>query len=69
MNDALIMRIWNGWTPEQRNMSFQQFRKECKVLSDPVQMQHDLQDIELRKARQRSNQIRIDRGMKNGKCL
>ena len=65
MNDALIMRIWNGWTPEQRNMSFQRFRQECKALSDPATMQRDLQDIELRKARQRSNQIRMDRGMKN----
>lgn len=66
MTDAEIMRVWNRWGKEDQNMPFQQFRKECKALSDPVKMQRDLQDIELRKARQRSNQIRIDRGMKNG---
>lgn len=65
MNEATILKIWKGFTPEQRNMPFVEFRKEMNALSDPVQMQKDLSEIQLRKARQRSNQIRIDKAKEN----
>ena len=62
MNDALIKRIWDGFGPGGQNMPYAEFHKEMKGLSDQKQIQKDLQDIELQKARHRSNQIRIDRG-------
>jgi hypothetical protein len=42
-------------------MSLAAFRKEIKDLTDPVKIQKDLAEIELIKARARSNKIRIDR--------
>ena len=62
MDNAAIKKVWDGFGPEGQNMSFSEFRREMKALSDPAKIQRDLADIELLKARERSNRIRIDRG-------
>ena len=40
MNDADIKRIYNKI--ENKDMPFDEFRKELKALTDPVRMQQDL---------------------------
>lgn len=65
MNDKEIKRVWDGFGPDGQNMSLAAFRKEMKDLTDPVKIQQDLAEIELVKARQRSNKIRIDKALDN----
>lgn len=65
MTDEQINKIYNRFSPEQRNMTRVEFVKEMKTLTDPAQMQKDLADIELQKARYRTNKIRIDRARRN----
>lgn len=60
-NEA-IRAIWDGFT--EKDMSYEQFAQELSALSDPQKMMSDLQDIELKKARQRSHQARIDKALK-----
>jgi len=62
-----IDQIYNGLPPEGRDMSREAFRKAIKDLSDPVKMQQDLANIQILKARERTNRIRIDRGLKKKK--
>ena len=45
-------------------MSFEDFCKEIKGLSDPAKMRKDLAEIELIKARERTNKARIDRAVR-----
>ena len=61
MDNAAIKKIWDGFGPEGQNMTLAEFRKEMHALTDPNKIQEDLADIELLKARERSNKIRIDR--------
>ena len=61
MNDAEIKRVWDGFGESGQNMTFDEFRKEVKKLTSAANIQQDLADIELLKARERSNKIRIDR--------
>lgn len=63
MDDSLILRIWNKFTPEGQNMPFAQFRKEMKGLTDPNKIRQDLSEIQLQKARVRTNKIRIDKAL------
>lgn len=65
MTDEQIKRIWNRFPPEKQNMTFEDFKKELQGLSDPVQMQEDLADIQMQKAIFNTNKIRVDRAMKN----
>ena len=64
MNEALINRIYDKFPSEGRDMSREDFHKEMQGLVDPVKMQQDLANIELLKARERTNRIRIDRSLK-----
>ncbi|GAH69636.1 unnamed protein product [marine sediment metagenome] len=61
-----INKIYNRFSSEQRNISRAEFIKEMQDLTCPKKMQKDLSDIELQKARYRSNKIRIDKATKNG---
>ena len=61
MTDEEIRQKYNSFTPEQRNMSFPEFKKQIKDLTNPTKMQQDLGDIQLQKAIFRTNKIRIDR--------
>lgn len=65
MDEQTIKRIWDGFGKEGQNMSFGQFRKEMLGLTSQAGIQRDLRDIELQKARHRTNKIRIDRAMEN----
>lgn len=62
-----IDRIYDSFPIENRNMSRAEFKKAIKDLSDPIKMQQDLANIELLKARERTNKIRIDRSLKRRK--
>lgn len=59
--------IYNNFPPDKRDLSRVEFRKEIKALFDPVKMQRDLANIELMRARERTNRIRIDRSLRKKK--
>ncbi len=63
MNDKQIKEIYDGFGFDGQNMTLADFRREIKDLTDPVKMQADLAEIELMKARERTNKIRIDRSL------
>ena len=50
------------WLDEPRNMSWPDFLKEYLAATAPATMQ-ELMDIELQKARGRTEKLRIDRGI------
>lgn len=62
-----IDRIYDNFPVEKRDMSRAEFRKAIKDLSDPGKMQEDLANIQLLKATERTNRIRIDRNLKRRK--
>jgi len=59
MNDQQLRRIYNGF--EIKDMSFEAFAKEINGLSDPVQMQNDLANIQVLKQRAKTTKQNIDR--------
>ena len=59
MDIAKIRKVYDGFAV--KNISFQEFARRIQGLSDPGRMRRDLDEIELRKARERTNRIRIDR--------
>jgi len=61
MNNQQLRQIYDGFTV--KDMSFSDFAKEMRDLSDPIKIREDLANIELLKARARTNKIRIDRAM------
>lgn len=63
MDNATILKMWNGFTDQGKDMSFAEFRKEMDNLTDPEKIADDLADIELQKTRVRSNKLRIDRAL------
>lgn len=63
MDEAAIKQIWDGFGPDGQNMPYSQFRKEMHALTSQAGIQRDLADIELQKARHRTNKIRIDRAL------
>lgn len=65
MDEQIIKRIWDGFGPNGQNMSFAEFRKEMHALTSQAGIQRDLADIEMQKARHRTNKIRIDRAIEN----
>ena len=67
MNNAQIDAIYNRFPVDKRDMSREEFRKAIRDLSDPKKMERDLENIQLLKARERTNRIRIDRSLKRGK--
>ena len=68
MNENIILRTWNQFSAKGKaTMSFAEFRKEMNNLTDPIKMRQDLEGIELRKARERSAKINIDRVVKGSK--
>lgn len=67
MNNAQINRIYDSFPADKRDMSRADFIREIKGLADPVKMQQDLAQIELLKAKGRTNKLRIDRSLKRKK--
>lgn len=59
MTEAEIKAIYDSF--EKKDMPFAQFRKELKDVQDPDKMASDLSDIELLRARERMNRIRINK--------
>lgn len=60
MNKQQLRQIYNKFTV--KDMSFPDFVKEMKSLSDPVKMREDLSKIQVAKI----NRARIDRAIKKG---
>jgi len=56
---AIYSKMW----PNGTDMTEQEFVKSMVDLCDPKKMMDDLGDVQLRKARQRSNKIRINKAM------
>jgi len=67
MNNIQINKIYDSFPADKRDMSRADFVREIKGLADPVKMQQDLANIELLKARERTNRIRIDRSLRKEK--
>lgn len=61
MKDEEIKQIWDGFGPDRQNMPKAEFFREMRDLTDQTKIQEDLREIELMKARQRCNKIRIDK--------
>ena len=60
MTETEIKAIYDN---TNKDMPFAEFRQELKDVMDPNKMVKDLGDIELRKARERMNRMRIDNTM------
>lgn len=54
-----LKRIYDSF--EVKDLSWDEFRNQMLALSDPKKMMGDLGDIELRKARERLNRMRIQK--------
>jgi len=63
MNNAQINRIYDSFPTEARDISRTDFIKEIKGLIDQTRMEQDLANIQLLKARERTNKQRIDRSL------
>lgn len=61
LDDQNIRKIYDWF--DEPNMTFEDFRKEMRELTDQKLIQRDLADIELQKARTRTSKIRIDATM------
>jgi len=59
LTDEAIRAIWNSFGPEGQDMPFAEFRKQLIDLCNPKKMMDDLSDMQLRKARERLNRMRI----------
>lgn len=57
LTEPAIRALYDSF--EEKDMPYAQFRKELIDLCDPNKMFDDLSDIELRKARERMNKLRI----------
>lgn len=64
---AKARELWNMFGPEAQDMSFEEFVRELNGLSDPVKMHEDLMRIQIAKAQQDSNVIKIDRALRESK--
>ena len=53
--------IYQGF--EVKDLSQEEFVRQMLDIMDPKKVMDDLGDIQLQKARERTNRIRIDRGM------
>jgi hypothetical protein len=53
--------IYNQFTEEERDMSFQEFCKELDALTDPKQAAHDMKRMQLTQQFQRDNARIIDK--------
>ena len=54
-------RLWTMFGESGQDMTFQQFYTELCGLSDEKKMEEDLSEIEMMKARERSERLLIDR--------
>ena len=61
MDNTAIKKIWDGFGPGGQNMPRAEFFREMRDLTDQNKIKQDLARIELLKARERSNKIRIDK--------
>ena len=61
MDITQIKKIWDKF--DRKGCTFKEFADRINGLSDPDRMRRDLDDIELRKAREVSNRIRVNRAM------
>lgn len=64
---AKAKRLWAHFSPEAQDMSFADFLKEVTELSDPDKMQTDLMSIQVAKATQDSNVIKIENALRESK--
>lgn len=64
MNNAQINRIYDSFPPEARDISRADFIKEIRGLTDQGKMEQDLANIQLLKAREKTNKQRIDRSLR-----
>lgn len=63
MSEADIRTLYNSF--EKKDMPFAKFRQELKNVMDPNKMVKDLSDIELRKAREQMNRMKINKMVEN----
>lgn len=56
-------RLYNSFDEAGQDMTFEQFYRELCGIADPDEMRKDLDQIELARARERSNRILIERGL------
>ena len=63
MTDEQIRQKYNSFTPEQRDMSFKDFKKAIKNMQDTGILRQDLAKIQTQKAVFNANKARIDRGL------
>ena len=64
---AKAKKLWALFPPEGRDMTFEDFMKELGMLSDPVKMREDLMSIQMVKAQQDSNTIKIERALRESR--
>lgn len=60
MTETEIKTLYDSF--EKKDMPFAKFRQELKDVMNPDKMVSDLSDMQLRKARERINRMRINRG-------
>lgn len=56
-----IKKMYDGFS--KKGCTFTEFARRIKGMSDPARMKRDLGEIELRRARERSNRMRINKAM------
>jgi hypothetical protein len=64
ISDAAVLRLWKRHAGPNPNMSFTEFRQELRDMTDPTKAMSTLGDMQLMKARERMNRMRIDRARK-----
>lgn len=63
MTDQEIRALYNKF--EKKDMPFEEFKNRFRAAISPSKMQEDLMNIQMQKAVERTNRIRIDRAIKN----
>ena len=64
---AKAKKLWAMFEPEARDMSFEDFARELNDLSDPEKMKTDLMAVQMMKACQDSNTIKIERALRESR--
>ena len=55
--------IWDSFGPEGQNLTWPEFMNQMLELQDPKKMFSDLDDMQLAKARERMNRMRIEKAI------
>ena len=56
-------KIWIGFDEAGQDMTFEQFYRELCGLTDKTKMKEDLDSIQMRRAREQSNRLLVERGL------